>query len=88
VRHLKIVQQRITKLTSSVNQNAPAKSVMQKSQSDFIPDENFEEAGGPARDEGNPQHHHEAKAEVAGFEYSTENTSNKNYLGNAAKVFP
>ncbi|CAL8141337.1 unnamed protein product [Orchesella dallaii] len=38
-RHLKIVRQRITKLTSALNQNAnmPQKSVMEKSQTDYPP---------------------------------------------------
>lgn len=82
VRHLKIVQQRITKLTTVVNQNAPTRSVMQKSQNEFH--DNFVEATESTTSESS----NDQNGNTVDFEYSAENNSNKNYLGNNDKAFP
>jgi len=90
VRHLKIVQQRINKLASSVNQNnyAPTKSVMQKSQNDY-PDHFDDETdvGGVVVEDRERKDSPTEQRENTPANVVFENTSNENYLGNAAKVF-
>lgn len=76
-RHLKIVRQRIAKLTSTINQNSAQKSVMEKSdyQGNYIEVE--EETGEKVIPE-----------DRVDLEYGSENNSNKNCLaGGGEKMF-
>lgn len=88
VRHLKIVQTRITKLTSSLgSQTSSRKSVMQSSSSVFEEEEEFpgarEDCGGGCEGTTQPQE----QGNNGDFEYTGDNGSNKNYLPNTDKVF-
>ena len=81
--HLKIVRQRLAKLTTAINQQSSSttRSVMEKSQSDF--NENYPES------ESEPHHpqNNVKEPDEHDLNYSTENNSNKHCLTDD-KLFP
>ncbi|XP_021954638.1 protein O-mannosyl-transferase Tmtc3 isoform X2 [Folsomia candida] len=87
VRHLKIVQQRINKLTSVVNQNSPTKSVMQKSQNEFDDTFDVDHVDDATTEDGASDQNHPENDNSNDVNFG-DNGSSKNYMPNTEKIFP